>query len=108
MNRPFILAAAALLLVGAAPPTIPRYDIDDLCQRSAGRNGGAPAKNLCVRREQDAYDLMTLYWTTYRPETRQRCIEMQKAPLQAYSGLATCLRMLTPENDAKDDRPFRY
>lgn len=105
-----LLAVASLFLVSAAPagPVIPRYDVDGLCQRTAGARGGAPAKNQCVQQEQAEYDLLKLYWKTYRPEIRKRCLDTVKAPLQTYGGLARCLRALTPLDDSKKAEPFRY
>jgi hypothetical protein len=112
------LTAGVLLLIPcvAKAQSIPRADVDRQCaERSRGLNSMNPdrnaispaAKNLCIEREQEAYDELKMLWPRYDPDLKERCLQGSRWYVN-YEGILNCLIAAEPIQESRRPSHFRY
>lgn len=111
-----MIALILLAAQTAAPQAIPRYDVDHQCaERSRGLDSmnpdrgavSAAAKNLCVHREQEAYDELKVLWPRYDADLRTRCRQVCDT-VGNYEVLLNCIVSMGTVQATRRSKPFRY
>ncbi len=102
----FCLATAA----AAATPELPRFDVEQACSAFVGSNDPkAPMRNLCIAREQRAYQAGQVLWSSGTDAERTKCRSLaERSRSYKYVYLATCLRSSARTRALGAPRNFQY
>ncbi len=94
----------------AAASELPRFDVEQGCSAFVGSSDPkAPMRNLCIEREQRAYQASQVLWPKGTDAERAKCGGMaERSRSYKYVYLATCLRSSVRTRELGAPRKFQY
>lgn len=104
MRHVFVLVA--LLPTVAAAQSLPRFDVEQHCEKVSRFGGGSHSiYNGCVELEQGAYDSIRARWDAVPPRIRRHCANVGAVGGGSYQILEGCVSM--EEEAAGGRRSFK-
>jgi hypothetical protein len=73
-----------------ATEALPRYDVDQKCLQTGEQMNSARMRNVCVEREQQAYDAMKTAWPKLDPAAQLNCLRIGES-MQSYRIVQVCV-----------------
>lgn len=102
----FLIGAAAIGLSPARAQALPHLPVEAPCRAKmpsfwVGR---------CIKKEQDAYDDLQMFWSSVSPATREWCLKNSAVfGLYAYSRLDQCVEAwATHQEEMRGQQQFHY
>ncbi|RDJ21292.1 hypothetical protein DWF00_13305 [Bosea caraganae] len=81
-------------LVIPVAETVPRFDIEATCKTAEAAGGGSRTVSACRDDERKAQLSLEAKWASYRPGTRNECVEAtQVGGIPSYVQVLTCLEL---------------
>lgn len=90
-----LLTCSAFATSGALAQSVPRYNIDKICDAARANPIGSPetAYEECIRDETHARQQLEEHWDSFSAQSQETCVPMEASPsTSSYTYVLTCLQ----------------